>query len=140
MASGRTLVDLKGIWLFSSCTGSELKKIARTLDEAEVPAGQLLVQEGEMGRYLFIIVSGSAVVRRKDRTVATLGPGDFFGELALLDRKPHSASVVCTTDIEILLVSHRRFSKLLESSPTISKKIISSMTSRLRESESLTYL
>ena len=140
MASAWATEDLKSIWLFSSCTSSELKKIARTLDEAEVPAGELLVQEGEVGRYLFIIVSGSAAVRRKDRTVATLGSGDFFGDLALLDRKPHSASVVCTTDVQILLVSLRRFSQLLESSPTISKNMMVSMASRLRESESLTYL
>ena len=93
-----------------------------------------------MGAYLFIIVSGIAVVTRKNRTVATLGPGDFFGELSLLDRRPRSASVECRTDIEILLLSYARFSKLLDSSPTVRKKLLELMASRLRESESLAYL
>ena len=73
MASGQTALDLKNIWLFSGCSSSELRKIARSLDEAEVPDGRILVQEGEMGAYLFIIVAGSAVVTRQGRKVATLG-------------------------------------------------------------------
>lgn len=137
MASGQTALDLKSIWLFSSCTSSELKKVARALHEAEVAEGRVLVEEGEMGAYLFIIVSGIAVVRRQGRTVATLRPGDFFGELSLLDRKPRSASVECRTDISVLLLSHARFVKLLDSTPTVGKKLLRSMASRLRESESL---
>jgi CRP-like cAMP-binding protein len=140
MASGQTALDLKDIWLFSSCTSSELKKIARALHEAEVPEGRVLVEEGEMGAYLFIVVSGIAVVRRRGRTVATLKPGDFFGELSLLDRNPRSASVECRTDIGVLLLSYRHFSKLLDSAPTIGKKLLSAMASRLRESESVAYL
>jgi CRP/FNR family transcriptional regulator, cyclic AMP receptor protein len=140
MASGRAALDLKNIWLFSSCTSSELKKVSRALHEAEVPKGRVLVEEGEMGAYLFIIVSGIAVVTRRNRTVATLGRGDFFGELSLLDRKPRSASVECRTDVEILLLSYGRFSKLLDSAPTVRKKLLDLLASRLRESESLTYL
>jgi CRP/FNR family cyclic AMP-dependent transcriptional regulator len=140
MASGQTAVDLKNIWLFSSCSSSELKKIVRSLHEAEVPEGRVLVEVGEMGAYLFIIVSGVAVVRRQGRTIATLKPGDFFGELSLLDRNPRSASVECRTDVGVLLLSYRHFSKLLDSTPTIGKKLLSSMASRLRESESVAYL
>lgn len=140
MASDRTAVDLKNIWLFSSCSSSELKKIARALHEAEVPEGRVLVEVGEMGAYLFIIVSGVAVVRRQGKTVATLKPGDFFGELSLLDRNPRSASVECKSDVSVLLLSYRHFSKLLDSTPTIGKKLLSSMASRLRESESLAYV
>jgi CRP/FNR family transcriptional regulator, cyclic AMP receptor protein len=139
MAARQTL-DLKTIWLFSSCSSSELKKIARALHEAEVPEGRVIVEVGEMGSYLFIIVSGVAVVRRKGRTVATLNPGDFFGELSLLDRNPRSASVECKTDVGVLLLSYRHFSKLLDSTPTIGKKLLSSMATRLRESESVAYL
>ena len=90
-----------------------------------------------MGAYLFIIVAGSAVVTRQGRTVATLGPGDCFGELSLLDRRPRSASVACATDVRILLLSYRRFTKVLESVPTIRKKMLRSMVGRLRESEAL---
>ncbi len=128
-------LDLKGIWLFSNCSESELRKIRRLLAEASVAEGEWLVGEGEMGSYLFVIVSGSAEVRRKGRTVAELGAGDHFGELSLLDRKPRSASVVCTTDVEILLLSRRDFERLLDSVPAIARKVMRSMAARLRESD-----
>jgi CRP/FNR family transcriptional regulator, cyclic AMP receptor protein len=139
MASDRRSLDLKDIWLFSNCTQSELRKIRGSLDQAEVDEGQLLVEEGEMGSYLFVIVSGRAQVRRKGRTVSELGPGDHFGELSLLDRKPHSASVVCTTDMEMLILSRRHFDRLLTSVPTITGKMFKSMATRLRASDALSY-
>jgi len=132
-------VDLKGIWLFSNCTEAELKKIRRSLSQAEVAEGQVLVGEGEMGTYFFVIVSGRADVRRKGKTVAELGKGDYFGELSILDRKPHSASVVCTADMDILILSRHHFDRVLESVPAIARKVMKSMAARLRESDTLSY-
>ncbi len=132
-------VDLKDIWLFSNCNEAELKKIRRSLSQAEVAEGQVLVGEGEMGTYFFVIASGRADVRRKGRTVAELGKGDYFGELSLLDRKPHSASVVCTADMHILILSRLHFDRVLESVPAIARKVMKSMAARLRESDTLSY-
>ncbi len=132
-------LDLKGIWLFSNCSESELKKIRRSLADARVAEGEWLVGEGEMGSYLFVIVSGRAEVRRNGKTVAELGTGDHFGELSLLDRRPRSASVVCKTDVEILLLSRRDFDRLLDTVPAIARKVMRSMAARLRASDDRVY-
>jgi CRP-like cAMP-binding protein len=139
MAANPRSIDLKGIWLFSNCTQSELRKIRNSLAQATVAEGQLLVEEGEMGNYLFLIVSGRADVRRKGRTVAELGPGGHFGELSLLDREPHSASVVCTTDMDLLILSRRHFDRLLKAVPTITGKMFKALAARLRASDALSY-
>ncbi len=116
----RKALDLKSIWLFSGCTASELRRIRSSLDEVQVPKGKVLVEEGRIGLEFFLIVDGTAVVTRNGRKVATVGPGDYFGELALLDRRPRSASVVSETEMDLLVLSQRQFNGLLESVPTIS--------------------
>src|ERR1017187_7480749 len=124
MAARPKALDLKTIWLFSSCTASELRKIRSSLDEVVVPAGKVLVEEGRIGMEFFLIVSGTAAVTREGKKVATLGPGGYFGELALLDRRPRSASVVSATDMDLLVLSQRQFNGLLESVPTIARKML----------------
>jgi CRP-like cAMP-binding protein len=132
-------LDLKAIWLFSSCSASELRKIRSSLDELQVAKGKVLVEEGRIGMEFFIIVSGTAAVTREGKKVATLGPGDHFGELALLDRRPRSASVESESDMDLLVLSQRQFNGLLESVPTIARKMLSAMSTRLREADALAY-
>jgi CRP/FNR family cyclic AMP-dependent transcriptional regulator len=139
MAARPKSLDLKSIWLFSSCTASELRKIRSSLDEVEVPAGKMLVEEGRIGMEFFIIVSGVAAVTRDGKKVATLGPGGHFGELALLDRRPRSASIVSETEMDLLVLSQRQFNSLLTSVPTISRKMLAAMASRLREADALAF-
>jgi CRP/FNR family transcriptional regulator, cyclic AMP receptor protein len=135
MAAKPKALDLKSIWLFSSCTGSELRKIRSSLDEVEVPKGKVIVEEGRIGVEFFLIVTGTATVTRSGKKVATLGPGDHFGELALLDRRPRSASVVSDTDLDVLILSQRQFNGLLDSVPTIGRKMLAAMANRLREAD-----
>src|ERR1035441_4048216 len=132
MAAKPKALDLKSIWLFSSCTTSEVRKIRSSLEEVTVPAGKVLVEEGTIGREFFLIVEGMAKVVRDGKTVVTLGPGSHFGELALLDRRPRSASVVSLTDMDVLVMSQRQFNGLLESVPTIARKMLSALATRLR--------
>lgn len=139
MAADPKALDLKSIWLFSSCTASELRKIRGSLDEVEVPAGKVLVEEGRIGLEFFLIVNGTASVTRSGKNVATLGPGNHFGELALLDRRPRSASVVSETAMDMLVLSQRQFNGLLDSVPTISRKLLAAMANRLREADALAY-
>ncbi len=134
MAASKAL-DLKSIWLFSACSASELRRLRNLLDEVQVPQGKLLVEEGRVGMEFYLIVEGRAAVRRKGRKVATLNPGDFFGELALLDRRPRSASIVSETDMDVLVLSQRQFNSLLESVPSIARKLLSAMATRLREAD-----
>jgi len=135
MATGPKATDLKSIWLFSSCTGAELRKIRASLDALSVPAGKVLVEEGRIGQEFFIIVDGKATVTRNGRKVATLSAGDHFGELALLDRRPRSASVTSTTHLDVLVMSQRQFNGLLESVPTIARKLLSALATRLRDAD-----
>src|SRR5665213_1803191 len=139
MPTGPKATDLKEIWLFSSCSGSELRKIRASLDAVTVPAGKILVEEGHIGQEFFIIVDGSAKVSRNGKKVATLGPGDHFGELALLDRRPRSASVTSETDLDVLVLSQRQFNGLLQSVPTIGRKMLAAMANRLREADAVAY-
>jgi CRP/FNR family transcriptional regulator, cyclic AMP receptor protein len=139
MASRPGTADLKSVWLFSNCTGSELRKIRSSLDEMTVPAGKLLVEEGRIGTEFFIIVSGRATVTRNGKKVATLGPDDHFGELALLDRRPRSASVQSDTEIDVLVLSQRQFNGLLESVPTIARRMLAALANRLREADAVAY-
>ncbi len=135
MAARPKALDLKSIWLFSACTTSELRRIRSSLDEVQVPPGKVLVEEGRIGLEFFLIVDGKAAVTRNGRKVATLGRGDYFGELALLDRRPRSASVVSETDMDLLVLHQRQFNSLLDSVPTIARKLLAAMANRLREAD-----
>ena len=126
---------ISDIWLFANCTKAELRAIGSSATRASLAAGQLVIKEGEPGTYFFVIVRGTADVRRGGRRVARLGPGDYFGELSLLDRRPHSASVVCTSDVELLIVSRRDFDRVLLTVPTIARKLMRSMAGRLQVSD-----
>ena len=139
MAAPPKSLDLKSIWLFSNCNASELKKIRTLCDEVETTQWHVLVEAGQPGTEFFLIVRGRAVVTRKGRTVATLEPQDYFGELSLLDRQPRSATVVCETDMDLLVLSQRNFDRLLRSAPTIVNKLLRAMGNRLRESDALAY-
>jgi len=135
MSARSKSLDLKAIWLFTGCSASELRKIRGSLDEVEVPQDKVLVEEGRIGQEFFLIVSGTAAVIREGRKVAGLGPGSYFGELALLDRRPRSASVVSETAMDLLVLSQRQFNGLLESVPSIARKMLSAMASRLRDAD-----
>ncbi|MGH9080288.1 MAG: cyclic nucleotide-binding domain-containing protein [Acidimicrobiales bacterium] len=139
MAANPKALDLKDIWLFSGCTGSELRKIRSSLDEITVAKGKVLVEEGRVGLEFFLIVTGRAAVTRNGKKVATLGPGNHFGEMALLDRHPRSASVVSETDMDLLVLSQRQFNGLLNSVPTIARKMLAATANRLREVDALAY-
>ena len=92
-----------------------------------------------MGREFFFIVDGTASVRRNGRKAATLGPGGYFGELALLDRRPRSASVTSDTEMDVLVLSQRQFNSVLQAAPTISRKLLAAMAERVRAADALAY-
>ena len=130
-------VDLSTIWLFASCSVRDLRKVRQSLDEMTAEPGEVLTEEGSAGHEFFFIVKGTAAVKRKGRKVATLGPGKYFGELALLDRGPRSATVVAETDMELLVLEQRHFLGLLDTMPTLARKLLGAMAARLREADKL---
>jgi CRP-like cAMP-binding protein len=139
MPSGGDALDLSTIWLFSTCSNKELRTIRKALEEVEVAPGRLLCEQGTIGREFFLIVDGQASVRRNNRKIATVGPGQYFGELALLDRRPRSASVTSDTDMRLLVLAQREFNAMLDTVPALSRKLLAAMATRLRESDDRAY-
>lgn len=126
---------LANIELFSELSKSELKKVGKLMTPVAVKAGRDLVREGEPGREFMIIVDGTATVRRRGRVIARLGPGDFFGELAVIAGVPRTATVTADTDMVVEALNRREFSTLLDESPKIAKKILVGAVKRLHELE-----
>src|SRR5271156_3717376 len=96
---------LAGVDLFSRCTKAELSRIASLTSEYPASAGETLTRRGERGSEFFVIVDGKATATRDGVVLAHLGPGSFFGELALLDRGPRTATVTADTDMRLLVLS-----------------------------------
>lgn len=131
---------LAAVPLFSACSKADLRIVARHAAQVDAPAGTVLVSEGEEGDTFFVLVSGEATVRRKgdavrSRRVTTLGPGSYFGELALLDPGPRSATVGADTDVTLAAVSARVFRTLLREVPAMNEKLLTGMARRLREAD-----
>ncbi len=135
MANRTEEIDLSTIWLFSTCSTRDLRTIRRALEEVNVPAGRVLCEEGTIGREFFLIVEGTASVQRNRRKIATLGPGQYFGELALLDRRPRSATVVSDSEMRLLVLGQRQFNGLLDAIPALGRKLLAATATRLRESD-----
>jgi len=126
---------LRGVQLFSGCSGAELGRIASLTTEHQAVAGQVLTERGTPGLEFFIIVEGKATASRKGVHLATLGPGSFFGELALLDGGPRTATVAAQTDMRLLVLSRREFNGLHHVAPTVSNKMLVELGARLRRAD-----
>jgi CRP/FNR family cyclic AMP-dependent transcriptional regulator len=125
--------------LFSACSKRELQRIAKAVDEISVEAGRVLVDQGQAGREAFIVLDGTATVKRNGRKINTLGPGQQFGELALLDHGPRTASVIADTPMQLLVLSSRSFNAVLDDVPTLSVKLLAALAGRIRELDRKVY-
>ena len=121
------------IELFSELTGKESKKVASYITTTDVRQGRDLTVQGTTGRDFMIIVDGGASVRRNGRLVATLSPGDFFGELAVIAGVPRTATAENLMVVDTL--NRREFSSLLDESPKLARKILVGAVNRLYELE-----
>jgi CRP-like cAMP-binding protein len=121
--------------LFSACSKRDLQIVARHTEVVDVPVGTEVVEEGGNGDAFFFILAGEAVVRRRGRTVAALGPGQFFGELALLDPAPRDATVVAVSPLTVGVLGARVFRAIVRDVPALSEKLLRGMAKRLREAD-----
>ena len=136
MARGdEKLEHLRSVRLFSAASKKELSLLGKASDEVSVPAGHELTVEGQIGHEFFLILDGQTKVKMKGRTVATLGPGQYFGELALLDKGPRNATVTAETAMTLLVLGQREFSAVLDDVPTLTHKLLQAMAARLREAD-----
>jgi CRP/FNR family cyclic AMP-dependent transcriptional regulator len=128
-------IDLGEVWLFKGCSKAERKAIERNAVEKHVAKGEVVVDEGAVGQSAYVIVSGSVAVLRHGRKVAELGEGQMFGEIALLDRLPRTASVKALSDLTLLELHQKEFDAVLKESPSTTRKLLSAVASRLRETD-----
>jgi CRP-like cAMP-binding protein len=136
MASKDHLTHLANLPLLSACSQRELQKVARVTDEVTVEANATLMEQGQLAREAFVIVSGTAEVRRDGTKVAVVGAGECVGELALLDHQPRSASVVALEPMTLLVIPSTAFTALLDDAPGLSRKLLGSLAKRIRELDS----
>jgi CRP-like cAMP-binding protein len=137
-ASGKASKEveyLATVPLFSALSRTELRRVVQAAEELDADAGAELVTEGRVGREFFLILDGEATVRRQHRKVATLRRGQWFGELALIDNEPRSATVVAATDMKLLVLGQAEFAGLLETIPGVAAKLLNGMAHRLREAD-----
>lgn len=122
---------IKGVPLFSECSRKDLNEIASIADEIDLREGKELTTEGRAGREFFVLVEGEADVKKGTRRINRLGPGDFFGEISLVTRRPRTATVTATSPIRALVITDRSFRALLEHQPEIQGKVMGALAARL---------
>ncbi len=136
MGSKKELADvLESVGLFSRCTARERRTIARHAQTASLPTGTDLVVEGEPGDALFVNIDGSAEVLRDGVAVAEVGSGSHFGELAILDGSPRSATVRATTDVKVAVLGIRMFRTLLREVPDLAEQLLVGLAGELRKAQ-----
>lgn len=136
--AGRGRVDkqlverLKTVPLFSGCSTRELASLSRFLKVVNFPAGRAIVKQGDTGIGLHVLLEGETRVVVGDRTRQRLGPGDFFGEVSLLDRDPRTATVVAETPVRTLYLSVWNFRAALKEEPRMAVKMLEELARRIR--------
>ena len=123
---------LASVPLFSACSKKDLQIVAKRAEDVRVDAGKVLVSEGAAGAEFFVIIEGTAKVSRHGQDIATLGPGQFFGDLALLDHAPRNATVTAATPLELVVLGQREFSGLIDEVPGFAHKLLAGLAGRLR--------
>jgi CRP-like cAMP-binding protein len=126
---------LQRVPLFSGFDEDELRRIAELSRIAEAPAGSVVTQIGESGDSFFVIIDGTVMVRTPVGAGNQLRPGDFFGEMSLLDGEPRSATIVATTDLRLLIVDRSHFWRLLDETPDLIRRILTILSRRVRRLE-----
>ena len=122
---------LKRSPLFHGLAKSELAQLAKETEDLEIGAGKVLCKEGDTAREFFVILEGEVEVTKDGHRLATLGPGDFFGEIALIDHSPRSATVTATTPVRFFVLTSRAFSALLDHNPGVERKVLRALAKRV---------
>ena len=123
---------LERVPLFSGVSAAGIEELGGIADDMDVPAGTVLTHEGYREGFFFIVVTGSVRIERGGRTIAMIGPGDFLGEIALLDGGPRTATAIADTPCHLLSMTYQMFHELLDASPDIRTAILEAVGRRLR--------
>jgi len=126
---------LEEVPIFEDCTRRQLREVAAISKVVELPAGTVLTRTGDPGDEFFVLVDGSVTVEISPRKRGRLRPGDFFGEMSLLDGEPRSATVRAETDVRLLVIQRRNFQSLLREVPELSHRVLETLSRRIRHLE-----
>ncbi len=137
MAKDERVERLRKVPLFTGCTDKQLQFIATRVEDVDLPAGKVLTEEGKSGGEFFIILSGNAEVRRGGKVIDEMTAGDHFGEIALLDNGPRTATVVAKTAMRCLVLSPSQFQDVLHQDAEMAVILLHSVTRRLRNAAQL---
>jgi CRP-like cAMP-binding protein len=129
------IARLEEVPLLEECSRKQLKAVAKITEVVEVPAETVLARQGEPGNEFYLIMDGSARVELSPRRRTRLKPGDYFGEMSLLDGEPRSATVIAETPMRLLVIKRRDFSTLLREAPELTQSILATLSRRLRQAE-----
>lgn len=122
---------LAEVRIFSGLSKGDLERLARWSDEITVEAGETLAEDGRFAHEFFVIEEGAAEVRRDGRCIAELGPGDFFGEIGLLETDRRTASVVATSPMRVIVMFQREFKQMESEMPSVATLVRSAIRARL---------
>ena len=126
---------LKAVPLFSACSLNELRAIAQLGTIVTAEEGRVLTKRGQRGQEFFLVLEGVASCRLGRREVRRFGPGEFFGEMALLYGGVRTADVVATSEMELLVLDYREFRAMLMTTPLIDIKMLANLAQRLGEAD-----
>ncbi|HVM65566.1 MAG TPA: cyclic nucleotide-binding domain-containing protein [Acidimicrobiales bacterium] len=118
--------------LFSGHTAHQCARILKLGTMLRVVQGTVLTDQGGPGDEVFVVVSGTARCERNGRCIAVFGPGDWFGEIAVLDRGPRTATVVAESPMELMVFGRREFNAVLEESPRVARRMLPMLAARTR--------
>jgi CRP-like cAMP-binding protein len=129
-----TVNCLQSVDQLRDCTRAQLEQVARLAERVQVAEGEALAREGRIGREFFMILSGNVAVTQRGRRVNSLGPGDFFGELAAMNPGPRNATVTALSEVDVLIIGPREFAAMAEI-PGFRDALFKAMAHRLREAD-----
>ncbi len=135
MKDDKKLQLLATVPLFARIKGRDLERIGQLVEEIDVPAGKVLMQQGASGHEFFLVVEGRVRVERDGRVLKLRGQGEFVGEIALIDEGPRTATVTCETPCRLLVLAHREFHTLLSEHPEIQLLVLKTLAERVRHLE-----
>ena len=120
---------------FADLSRGELRELAKVTEDMEVDEGKTLTREGAAGSEFFVIVDGEVAVTKDGSEVRTMGEGDFFGEISLLEDRPRTATVTAKTPLRFFVLTRQNFRALLDKQPELEEKVTSALQDRLRTTE-----
>ena len=135
MAADGKIEALRSVSLFSDLRQHDLEQVAQLADEVDLPAGHVLMREGETGSQMFVMSTGEALVERGGREIARLGPGSVLGEMALVAEGPRMATATLTKPAHLFVLAHREFHSLMHDIPEVRDCVLQGVARRIRELE-----